>query len=416
MSFISQFFNTSMASVKLIGQVDEFKGVWSLLGHTLTDHFLKLQRDATVETIGSSMRLASIQIDNKEINTLLAQTHPLANPIKANQAVQLDSKNDEINTLKINTFEFTGNIDNLSDEMSPNSGLKVAQNHPFWPSPEDPVSDPKSPNFFSSTEYEALGYFEALQMAWELSKQPTLSVEQVRQLHETLMSKSPKDKWHSGKFKISANNWKLLSKPESPKYFETTSTADTPERFNNLMDWLNAELETERTHPLIIAAVFCMTFLEIHPFQDGNGRMSRILTKLLLWRGGYQHVKYSSLDQVLENHKQEYYYNLEQTLLTLKRDLPDWEAWLQYFLKAMLEDAQLLNQKLKNERKNFSPLPQLAAKILDMARAQGKVTIGEVIKATQGNRNTLKLHFKTLVAKGMLVKHGQGAGVWYHLS
>jgi Fic family protein len=184
----------------------------------------------------------------------------------------------------------------------------------------------------------------------------------------------------------------------------------------NLVNWLNVELEQQRTHPLILTAVFTMTFLEIHPFQDGNGRMGRILTKLLAWQGGYLHTRYSSLDPILESEQSEYFINVEQTLLTLQRDVPDWEAWLQFLLGAFLKETQQLSAQLSGERKNFSPLPQLAAQILDMARNQGRLTIGDVIKATGGNRNTLKLHFKTLVTKGMLIKEGLGAGVWYHLS
>jgi Fic family protein len=423
MSFISQFFNASMVSVKLIGQIDEFKGTWSLLGNTVTDHYLKLQRESTIETIGSSMRLAGISIDNGKINTLLTQTHPILTNLSHSKNPKMSSEkvisaDEESNTLELTKQTHLPDPEKTQNKP-PNSLLKDS----FWPAPQSSQSDfnpaslaPINKGFFSSEENEALGYFEALELAWDLSKQKFLTLEHVLSLHQTLMSHSPKDQWHSGKYKISANGWKLQANPDLPKYFETASTADTPNRMVNLMDWLRAELGHERTHPLIICAVFMMTFLEIHPFQDGNGRMARILVKLLLWRGGYPHTKYSSLDHILESEKFDFYRALEQTLTTLQRDLPDWEAWLQYFLSAVLKDSQGFNQKLKSERKNFSPLPQLAVCILELARTQGKVTLRDALKETDGNRNTLKLHFKTLVAKGMLIKEGLGAGVWYHLS
>ena len=406
MSFISQFFNASMKSVKLIGQIDEFKGVWSLLGNTVTEHYLRLQRESAVNGIASSMRLSGISIQEPEINTLLTQTHPIFYRTTLTSSKKVNAKiTDSNESLSINKELGSG------EKKYPLSSKDESATPPPLMGPPEPVK-----KFFRAEENEALGYFEALELAWELSKGNSLSIDQIMQLHVKLMSHSPKDQWHSGKFKISANAWKLLGNPTMPRYFETTSTEETPTRMENLINWLNVELEQKRTHPLIIVAVFTMTFMEIHPYQDGNGRMARILTKLLTWQGGYLHTRYSSLDPIFEADRAEYFTNLEQTLVTLQRDVPDWEAWLQFFLGAVLQETQQLNANLSAERKNFSPLPQLAVRILDLARAQGRVSIGEVIKATGGNRNTLKLHFKTLVEKGMLVKHGLGAGVWYHLS
>ncbi len=406
MSFISQFFNASMKSVKLIGQIDEFKGVWSLLGNTVTDHYLRLQRESTVQGIGSSMRLAGISIQDQEINTLLNLQHPISYPSRAPLTKKTrgnPTHSEELNSIQLKSPSDDQHIDKTQLVQVSEFGEKT--------DPEEPIK-----RFYSAEENEALGYFEALNLAWEFAKGPTLSLDQILALHQKLMSHSPKDGWHSGKFKISANSWKLMGNKELPRYFETTSTDETPLRMGNLVNWLNVELEQQRTHPLILTAVFTMTFLEIHPFQDGNGRMARILTKLLAWQGGYLHTRYSSLDPILESERPEYFINVEQTLLTLQRDVPDWEAWLQFLLGAFLKETQQLSAQLSGERKNFSPLPQLAAQIMDMARAQGRLSIGDVIKATGGNRNTLKLHFKTLVTKGMLIKEGLGAGVWYHLS
>ncbi len=406
MSFISQFFNASMKSVKLIGQIDEFKGVWSLLGNTVTDHYLRLQRESTVQGIGSSMRLAGISIQDQEINTLLNLQHPISYPSRAPLTKKTrgnPTHSEELNSIHLKSPSDDQPIDKTQLVQVSEFGEKT--------DPEEPIK-----RFYSAEENEALGYFEALNLAWEFAKGPTLSLDQILALHQKLMSHSPKDGWHSGKFKISANSWKLMGNKELPRYFETTSTDETPLRMGNLVNWLNVELEQQRTHPLILTAVFTMTFLEIHPFQDGNGRMARILTKLLAWQGGYLHTRYSSLDPILESERPEYFINVEQTLLTLQRDVPDWEAWLQFLLGAFLKETQQLSAQLSGERKNFSPLPQLAAQIMDMARAQGRLSIGDVIKATGGNRNTLKLHFKTLVTKGMLIKEGLGAGVWYHLS
>ena len=78
-------------------------------------------------------------------------------------------------------------------------------------------------------------------------------------------------------------------------------------------------------HPLLILAIFIAVFRAIHPFQDGNGRLSRILTTLLLLQAGYAYVPYSSLESVIENSKEDYYLALRQTQTTMKGDAPNWQ-------------------------------------------------------------------------------------------
>ena len=102
-----------------------------------------------------------------------------------------------------------------------------------------------------------------------------------------------------------------------------------------LVEWTQADLETEDLHPLIAVAIFIVVFLEIHPFQDGNGRLSRIITTLLLLRAGYAYVPYSSLESVIEQSKDAYYLGLRQTQTTIRTDAPDWQPWLIFFLKSL---------------------------------------------------------------------------------
>ena len=97
----------------------------------------------------------------------------------------------------------------------------------------------------------------------------------------------------------------------------------------------NATFETKALHPLLVIGIFVVTFLAIHPFQDGNGRLSRILTALLLLRCGYAYTPYSSLESVIENSKQGYYLALRQTQQTLRTDNPNWQPWLVFFFRAL---------------------------------------------------------------------------------
>ena len=202
--------------------------------------------------------MAGISIQDQEISTLLDQQHPIS--YRSNAPLTKKNRGNPINSDESNSIHLT----------SPSDDQQIDKTQPVQVSEFGEKTNREEPikRFYSAEENEALGYFEALNLAWEFSKGPTLSLDQILALHQKLMSHSPKDGWHSGKLKISATSWKLMGNKELPRYFETTSTDETPLRMGNLVNWLNVELEQQRTHPLILTAVFTMTFLEIHPFQD----------------------------------------------------------------------------------------------------------------------------------------------------
>jgi Fic family protein len=175
-------------------------------------------------------------------------------------------------------------------------------------------------------------------------------------------------------------------------------------------------LERDHLHPLINIAVFIVVFLEIHPFQDGNGRLSRILTTLLLLRSGYAYVPYSSLESVIEQSKDTYYLALRKTQQTIRTPTPDWQPWVTYFLKSLQRQKAHLVKKIEQERLILGDLPELSVQILELCRHRGRVTVAEAVKVTGANRNTIKDHFKALTRAGHLARHGAGRGTWYGLS
>ena len=161
--------------------------------------------------------------------------------------------------------------------------------------------------------------------------------------------------------------------------------------------------------------MFVVVFLEIHPFQDGNGRLSRVLTTLLLLQAGYAYVPYSSLESVIENSKEGYYLGLRQTQGTIRTQAPNWQPWLLFFLRTLQQQKRRLATKVEREKIVMAALPELAVTIIDHARQHGRVTMGDIIKVTGASRNTLKEHFRHLLEHGHLVKHGTGKGTWYAL-
>jgi Fic family protein len=183
-----------------------------------------------------------------------------------------------------------------------------------------------------------------------------------------------------------------------------------------LIGWFNKEREARRLHPLLLISLFKVVFLEIHPFQDGNGSLSRILTTLLLLQSGYAYVAYSSLESVIEQNKEGYYLALRQTQCSIRSNAPDWQPWLVFFLNALLKQKRRLAAKIERERLVAPSLPELSLRVLDHVRDHGRVSMGEIIRLTGASRNTLKQQLRQLVEKGHLVRHGGGRTTWYTLT
>jgi Fic family protein len=198
--------------------------------------------------------------------------------------------------------------------------------------------------------------------------------------------------------------------------FETATPFDTPRRMAELVEWA-AEKEKDRSlHPLLVIGVFVVVFLEIHPFQDGNGRLSRILTTLMLLRAGYAYVPFSSLESVIEQNKEGYDLSLRRTQGTIRAEEPDWNPWAEFFLRALQSQKQRLERKMERERVMLAAMPELSVLIVELAREHGRVTMAEAVRVSGASRNTIKDHLRTLVAQGHLTLHGAGRGAWYGLA
>jgi Fic family protein len=271
--------------------------------------------------------------------------------------------------------------------------------------------------FDTRDEQEVAGYAEAMETIFHAWEDIPITQNHIKQLHRDLLRHSEKDERHRGEYKTLSNS--VAAFDEDGKQigivFETATPFDTPSRMAELVDWMNETRELKRTHPLLVVAVFVVVFLEIHPFQDGNGRLSRILTTLLLLQAGYAYVPYSSLESVIENSKEGYYLGLRQTQGTIRTNEPNWQPWLLFFLRALQQQKRRLMTRVDREKLVMPALPELAVQIIDQARQHGRVTMGSIIKLTGGSRNTLKEHFRHLVAQGYLAKHGSGKGTWYVL-
>jgi len=271
--------------------------------------------------------------------------------------------------------------------------------------------------FSTRDEQEVAGYAEVMETIFQAWKEIPITENYIKQLHRDLLRHSDKDERHRGEYKTLRNDVGAFDAAGKMIgiVFETATPFDTPRRMTELVQWLNDARELKRIHPLLIVAVFIVTFLEIHPFQDGNGRLSRALTTLLLLQAGYAYVPYSSLESVIENSKEGYYLALRQTQGTIRTETPNWQPWLTFFMRALQQQMRRLAEKVEREKLMMAALPELAAQIIDEARKRGRITIGDMIRATGASRNTLKEHFKRLLEQGHLVRHGTGKATWYAL-
>lgn len=282
---------------------------------------------------------------------------------------------------------------------------------------EELLSKIKKQSFATRDEQEVAGYAKLMDTIFEDWEVIYFSENYIKQLHKILLQYSTKDERHKGNYKKISNAVAAYS-PEGKELgivFETASPFETPLKMEELVNWTRKNLEDRFFHPLIVIGVFIVNFLAIHPFEDGNGRLSRAITCLLLLKAGYNYMQYSSLEAVIEDNKEGYYRALRQTQITLNNKEPDYEAWLVFFLKSLQKQKIRLEYKLgeKDINLNSKDLPELEMKILEYFEHNERGTNIKLLEYTSANRNTLKKSLSNLVGKKILTMHSKGRGVWY---
>jgi Fic family protein len=273
-------------------------------------------------------------------------------------------------------------------------------------------------SFKTRDEQEVAGYALVMETIFANWKAIGLTESHVRQLHRDLLKYSGKDERHRGDYKTLPNHVEAFGADGKSLgvVFQTATPFNTPRLVSELVRWTNHATEERRHHSLITIAVFIVTFLAIHPFQDGNGRLSRVLTTLLLLREGYIYAPYSSLENVIEHSKDSYYLALRRTQGAIWSEKPDWEPWVVYFLRALQRQKRNLETKVRTEKLLQERLPELSVQLLEAAKKHGRVTLADTVTITGANRNTVKKHLQSLVATGHLIKQGVGKATWYVLA
>lgn len=269
-------------------------------------------------------------------------------------------------------------------------------------------------SFRTRDEQEVAGYAEAMELIFASYGEITLTENHIRQVHSILLKYSTKDERHRGEYKKLPNHVEAFDDTGRSigVIFETATPFETPMKMQELVQWTGSAIETKEHHVLLIIGVFVVRFLAIHPFQDGNGRLSRVLTTLLLLRAGYHYVPYSSLERIVEDNKDNYYKTLRRAQSTLDKDEAGLIEWLHFFVDGLVAQKNALEKKIERERL-MAPLDALSEQILAIVREQGRITVRDAVLLIGANRNTIKDRLGQLVQARRLTSHGRGRGTWY---
>lgn len=270
-------------------------------------------------------------------------------------------------------------------------------------------------SFQTRDEQEVAGYAFVCEQIFDHYASIPLTENSIKQLHTWLLQYTDKDERHRGEYKKIPIRIEAFDS-EGRKIgiiFETTSPFETPIKMEELINWTNDAFEKKIVHPLIVIGIFVVIFLAIHPFQDGNGRLSRLLTTLLMLKSGYLYVPYSSLESVIEASKEGYYLALQRTQKSWQNHRPDWTSWLLFFTQGLQRQKKHLEIKLEREKILLKKLPALSQQIVELLALHGRLGISEIAALTEANRNTLKKALAKLVRENYIVKNGRGKASWY---
>lgn len=258
---------------------------------------------------------------------------------------------------------------------------------------------------------EVVGYFDTLDIISESYQDINITESSLKNLHNILLKYSRKDSWHKGGYK-QHNNAVEANYPDGTKciIFETTEAGfPTEAAMKNLIEWYKSD---KQTHPLVKCALFCYEFLSIHPFQDGNGRLSRLIATLLLLKNGYKWIEYVSFEHEIETRKDEYYRALRNC--QSQRPNENVTEWVSFFFNALLNIQSQLFDKLETSGIQLQLSPKEKSIITFIGNHPGCKS-GEIAKKLDIPNPTVKRILSNLMGKNLIEKYGTGPGTNYSL-
>ena len=197
---------------------------------------------------------------------------------------------------------------------------------------------------FDRSEGEIAGYRDVLQLIHSSYEAIPVNANVILQLHKELYRFIP----------IEGGHWKNADNVISETYpdgtkrirFEPVSAFETPQAMQSLCQELRERMSKEDVEPLILTSIFILDFLSIHPFNDGNGRMARLLTLLLLYHFDFEVGRYISLEKIIEESKERYYETLRQSSQGWHENQNNIFPWINYVLGTFVAAYKELEERV----------------------------------------------------------------------
>ncbi len=263
---------------------------------------------------------------------------------------------------------------------------------------------------------EVKGYFELLKNVFDSWQSIKLNEGTIKHFHQEILKYVEKDSFHRGQYKVTENKVQMVDAKGNivGTIFDTTPVYLTPIEMQELVEWTIKVIKEQKYHPLLIIANFVVEFLKIHPFRDGNGRISRILTNLLMLQAGYLYMPYVSHEKLVEEKKQEYYVALRKTQITFKSEKPDLIPWLTFFLNIILDQSKQAVELLTadNVEKTLSG-KQLA--VLEYLQKVKEATPRDIAENTKVARPTVNQVLEKLISIKKIERIGMGRSTRYRI-
>ncbi|MBI4648228.1 MAG: Fic family protein [Bacteroidia bacterium] len=342
-------FKTNQLIIKVISQIDLFKGKWDINEKKENRYLKELRKIATIESIGSSTRIEGSKLTDEEIKKLL---------------------------------------DNI-----------------------------KITKFVSRDEQEVIGYFDTLEIIYDNYATIDLTENSIKHLHNILLKHSDKDSRHRGKYKTLSNKV-VANYPNGTQkvIFNTTEPHLVDSQMRDLVKWAKTQFTKQDIHPLLIIATFIYEFVSIHPFQDGNGRLSRLLTTLLLIKYNYQFVQYVSFENLIEQKKKDYYQALMsgQKNRDTKNEIID--KWILFFLECINILISRLEKKYDIYKQKGGYLNDRQKNLIEFIKKNQPIKLNDLSKKFgEISINTIKKDLLHLKNENIIESIGRNKGTIYIL-
>lgn len=258
---------------------------------------------------------------------------------------------------------------------------------------------------------EVVGYFETLDIISESYNEIRISENELKNLHNILLKYGKRDEWHRGDYKQLSNAVEATL-PDGTRQiiFQTTEAGyPTQDAMRQLVEWYNND---NQPHPLVKCALFAYDFVSIHPFQDGNGRLSRLIATLLLLKNGYKWIQYVSFEHEIENRKTEYYRDLRSC--QANRPNEDVTSWVMFFFDALLNIQRQLMNKLDSQGIETRLSPREKSILVFISNNPGCKS-GNISRKLGIPSPTVKKILPDLLSKNLIEKFGTGPGTNYSI-